>query len=209
MLTNATGTMLYANIAARQLLGGGRKLEGLALSPLLESMPASLREAFEDSRDRLFTVDAGRRSAGVPRLAPPVPAQWPAAPPAAAEAADARGQRAGSRDLEAGDPRHRARDQQLGGADRLAGAVGAAAGASRPTRRSCSGCSARSRSAWRTCRSSSTATRAFAKLPCRGQRAVDWQRFLDSLQAVSPFVAGGIAAGRDTAGSTSRSWSRS
>ncbi len=31
ILTNATGTILYANLAARQLLAGGRKLEGLAL----------------------------------------------------------------------------------------------------------------------------------------------------------------------------------
>jgi nitrogen fixation/metabolism regulation signal transduction histidine kinase len=56
ILTNATGTILYANLAARQLLAGGRKLEGLALSPLLEPMPPSLREALEDSRDRLFTA---------------------------------------------------------------------------------------------------------------------------------------------------------
>jgi nitrogen fixation/metabolism regulation signal transduction histidine kinase len=56
ILTNATGTILYANLAARQLLSGGRKLEGLALAALLESMPALLREALEDSRDRLFTA---------------------------------------------------------------------------------------------------------------------------------------------------------
>ncbi len=56
ILTNATGTILYANLAARQLLCAGRKLEGLALSPLLESMPPSLREALEDTRDRLFTT---------------------------------------------------------------------------------------------------------------------------------------------------------
>ena len=56
ILTNATGTILYANLAARQLLSGGRKLEGLALSPLLEPMPPSLREALQDSRDRLFTA---------------------------------------------------------------------------------------------------------------------------------------------------------
>ncbi len=56
ILTNATGTILYANLAARQLLATGRKLEGLALSPLLEPMPASLREALEDTRDRLFTT---------------------------------------------------------------------------------------------------------------------------------------------------------
>jgi len=56
LLTNATGTILYANLAARQLLSAGRKLEGLALAPLLEPMPASLREALEDNRDRLFTA---------------------------------------------------------------------------------------------------------------------------------------------------------
>ncbi len=56
ILTNATGTILYANLAARQLLCAGRKLEGLALSPLLEPMPPSLREALEDTRDRLFTT---------------------------------------------------------------------------------------------------------------------------------------------------------
>ena len=56
ILTNATGTILYANLAARQLLSGGRKPEGLALSPLLEALPAALREALEDNRDRLFTA---------------------------------------------------------------------------------------------------------------------------------------------------------
>jgi two-component system, NtrC family, nitrogen regulation sensor histidine kinase NtrY len=57
MLTNATGTILYANIAARQLLGDGRKLEGLALAPLLEPLPGALREALQNPRDSLFTVE--------------------------------------------------------------------------------------------------------------------------------------------------------
>lgn len=56
VLTNATGTILYGNLAARQLLAGGRKLEGLALSPLLEPLPHALREALVDNRDRLFTA---------------------------------------------------------------------------------------------------------------------------------------------------------
>ena len=57
VLTNATGTILYANLAARQLLGAGHKLEGLALAPLLEHVPAALREALEGERDSLFTVE--------------------------------------------------------------------------------------------------------------------------------------------------------
>jgi nitrogen fixation/metabolism regulation signal transduction histidine kinase len=56
LLTNATGTILYANLAARQLLSAGRKLEGFALSPILDEMPAALREALDGMRDRLFTV---------------------------------------------------------------------------------------------------------------------------------------------------------
>jgi nitrogen fixation/metabolism regulation signal transduction histidine kinase len=56
LLTNATGTILYANLAARQLLGGGRKLEGLALESLLAPMPMALRDAFDEPSDRLFTA---------------------------------------------------------------------------------------------------------------------------------------------------------
>ena len=56
ILTNATGTILYANLAARQLFGGGHKLEGLALSPLLEQGPVALREALEGTHDQLFTA---------------------------------------------------------------------------------------------------------------------------------------------------------
>ena len=56
-LTNATGRIVYGNIAARQLLRGGRKLEGLALEALLEESPAALREAVKSEGDTLFTVE--------------------------------------------------------------------------------------------------------------------------------------------------------
>ena len=56
-LTNATGRIVYGNIAARQLLRGGRKLEGLALDALLEESPAALREAVKSAGDTLFTVE--------------------------------------------------------------------------------------------------------------------------------------------------------
>jgi two-component system nitrogen regulation sensor histidine kinase NtrY len=59
VLTNATGTILYGNLAARQLLGGGHKLEGLAITPLLEHAPHALREALEGTRDQLFTAQLG------------------------------------------------------------------------------------------------------------------------------------------------------
>jgi two-component system, NtrC family, nitrogen regulation sensor histidine kinase NtrY len=58
-LTNAAGRIVYGNIAARQLLRGGRKLEGLALGSLLEESPAALREALKGEGDRLFTMEIG------------------------------------------------------------------------------------------------------------------------------------------------------
>ena len=59
VLTNATGTVLYGNLAARQLLAHGHKLEGFAFSTLLASLPAALREALEGVQDQLFTVHLG------------------------------------------------------------------------------------------------------------------------------------------------------
>ena len=56
-LTNVGGRIVYGNIAARQLLRGGRKLEGLALDALLEDSPAALREALKSEGDTLFTVE--------------------------------------------------------------------------------------------------------------------------------------------------------
>src|SRR5487761_117068 len=61
-LTNATGRIVYGNIAARQLLRGGRKLEGLALEALLEESPAALREALKGNGDTLFTMEIGGES---------------------------------------------------------------------------------------------------------------------------------------------------
>jgi nitrogen fixation/metabolism regulation signal transduction histidine kinase len=56
-LTNTAGRIVYGNIAARQLLRGGRKLEGLALETLLEGSPAALREALKSTGDTLFTME--------------------------------------------------------------------------------------------------------------------------------------------------------
>jgi nitrogen fixation/metabolism regulation signal transduction histidine kinase len=56
-LTNAAGRIVYGNIAARQLLRGGRKLEGLPLEALLEESPAALREALKGDGDTLFTME--------------------------------------------------------------------------------------------------------------------------------------------------------
>ena len=58
-LTNSAGRIVYGNIAARQLLRCGRKLEGLALQALLEESPAALREALKGEGDTLFTMEIG------------------------------------------------------------------------------------------------------------------------------------------------------
>ncbi|HQR24829.1 MAG TPA: ATP-binding protein, partial [Steroidobacteraceae bacterium] len=62
VLTNANGTILYGNLAARQLFDGGHRLEGRAFDELLERAPAELREAMHGERDTLFTASIGGES---------------------------------------------------------------------------------------------------------------------------------------------------
>lgn len=58
VLTNATGRVVYSNLSARQTFLGGRKLEGLAFSELLDAAPDPLRHAVASTSDTLFTVEA-------------------------------------------------------------------------------------------------------------------------------------------------------
>ena len=53
------GTVVYANLAARQLLSGGRKLEGRALDDLLAEAAPPLVEALARGGDGLFTAGEG------------------------------------------------------------------------------------------------------------------------------------------------------
>jgi nitrogen fixation/metabolism regulation signal transduction histidine kinase len=56
VLNDDAGRIAYANIAARQLLGDGRMLEGASVAALLADAPAPLRAAFEAGDDSMFTV---------------------------------------------------------------------------------------------------------------------------------------------------------
>ncbi len=65
LLVAERGAIVFGNLAARQLLNQGRKLEGLHLDQVLASTNASLREALARGGDGLFTVvaeDAGEDS---------------------------------------------------------------------------------------------------------------------------------------------------
>ncbi len=57
LLCDPGGHIVYANLSARKLLGGGRRLEGLILRELLESAPEPLREAVARGGDGLFVID--------------------------------------------------------------------------------------------------------------------------------------------------------
>ena len=59
VLTNANARIVFSNIAARQLLNAGRKLEGLDLRETLKQAPEPLREAIAGGTDTLFTVQEG------------------------------------------------------------------------------------------------------------------------------------------------------
>ncbi len=56
VLTGPTGRVAYANRAARQLLGGGRRMEGHAFDEVLAATPREIRDTLEQPGDALFTV---------------------------------------------------------------------------------------------------------------------------------------------------------
>jgi nitrogen fixation/metabolism regulation signal transduction histidine kinase len=58
LLADAGGRIVYANLAARKLLGDGRRLEGHTLDELLRHAPEALREAVERGGDGLFAIGA-------------------------------------------------------------------------------------------------------------------------------------------------------
>ena len=56
VLTDVRQRVAYANIAARQLLGEGRSLEGSDFGALLATLPPALARAVEEGTDALFSV---------------------------------------------------------------------------------------------------------------------------------------------------------
>jgi nitrogen fixation/metabolism regulation signal transduction histidine kinase len=58
-----SGPVVYANMAARQLLGQGRKLEGQQLDAILAQAAPALSEALARGGDGLFTTAAAHRDA--------------------------------------------------------------------------------------------------------------------------------------------------
>ena len=69
LLCDPGDRIVYANLAARRLLNGGSRMEGLLLAGLLESAPTPLREAVERGGDGLFTVGADEEDEEVFHLA--------------------------------------------------------------------------------------------------------------------------------------------
>jgi len=57
LLCDPGGHIVYGNLAARKLLGAGRRLEGMRLAAVLEVAPAALREAVDRGGDGLFVVE--------------------------------------------------------------------------------------------------------------------------------------------------------
>ena len=56
LLADSRGFLVYANIAARRLLNGGRRMQGLTLQAALDGQPQALREAVEGGRDGLVAL---------------------------------------------------------------------------------------------------------------------------------------------------------
>nr|WP_240318655.1 PAS domain-containing sensor histidine kinase [Lysobacter sp. TY2-98] len=56
VLVGPSGHVVHANLAARRMLGEGRRLEGRTFTDLLTDAPEALRDAFERGGDAMFTV---------------------------------------------------------------------------------------------------------------------------------------------------------
>ncbi len=59
VLSNAKGSIVYSNSAARKLFLGGRRLEGQNFDKILKNMPGPMRDAVIRQQDGLFTVESG------------------------------------------------------------------------------------------------------------------------------------------------------
>jgi nitrogen fixation/metabolism regulation signal transduction histidine kinase len=59
LLTEDKGRIVYSNVAARQLLHGGRKLEGAAFAAVVADAPPALAAALGPGGDTLFTMSMG------------------------------------------------------------------------------------------------------------------------------------------------------
>jgi nitrogen fixation/metabolism regulation signal transduction histidine kinase len=57
VLTDGSGRVAYANIAARHLFNEGRSLNGLHFATLIADAPEALRKATEGTEDALFSVE--------------------------------------------------------------------------------------------------------------------------------------------------------
>jgi nitrogen fixation/metabolism regulation signal transduction histidine kinase len=56
LLIDPHGRIVYSNLAARKLIGDGKRLEGQAFDALLERTPDEVREAMQRGGDGMFTV---------------------------------------------------------------------------------------------------------------------------------------------------------
>ncbi len=68
VLTNAADRVVYSNVAARQAFLGGRRLEGLSFSELLDMAPEPLKHAVEGNEDTLFTIEGDGESSEIYHL---------------------------------------------------------------------------------------------------------------------------------------------
>jgi nitrogen fixation/metabolism regulation signal transduction histidine kinase len=62
LLVQDTGTVVFANLAARQLLADGRRIEGMSIDQVLRRTFETLREALDRGGDGLFTVSHAKGS---------------------------------------------------------------------------------------------------------------------------------------------------
>ena len=56
LISDPSGHVIYANLAARELIGENRKLEGLSIEAILQRLPPELAQSMREARDALLTL---------------------------------------------------------------------------------------------------------------------------------------------------------
>ena len=178
LLVEPDGRIVFANLAARKLLGEGRQARRPCVSKTCwrARRPAARRasSAAATACSRSATTTSEET---LPPGAPRFPPQRPAPRIAAAAPAHHRAAPAGSADLEEGDPRDQPRIEQFAGAGRIAGAFGRGTGAPRPDRTAARP-SATIEERARHLEGFIRGYARFAKLPAPRLEPVHWPRFI-------------------------------
>ena len=119
VLANPADRVVFANVAARDLLGGGKRFDGRRFSDVAAELPPAMREILQTGEESIFSVGSGDHDETFHYVRRTFYLNTRGTPDAD-RAADAGAAATGARGLEARHPDDQPRAEQLPRADQLA-----------------------------------------------------------------------------------------